>query len=420
MSPRVLWIEGDEAIRARVRGLLESQGFAVDSAATGVEGMDRAHALPPDLVLADAHLPDIDATELAARLRRDRVLARVPFVAVNARPEEHDAALAAGWDGVLDAPLEDGLVGDVRSFLAGRREPLGGDAEREGLRELSSSLASRLEAARDDARRAEARLSELVRLRGAFVHDLAHELSTPLTPIAGYLRILKAGKLGPLSEQQRKIVDAMIQSVGRLARIVDNLADFANLQEGRAPLNEGPVDPDALADAVVAELAGAARDARLHVVVQRAGGGPVLADARKLRQALANVVSNAVKFSPHGGEVLVEVQREPGRLRFAVYDQGPGVPAGEAEGIFEPLHHAGARAGEEARAPGSGLGLPVARRIAEAHGGRAFVESPPRTQPGSAARHYGGAKFVLEIPARPAERVSAGADGQAAGGATAS
>jgi signal transduction histidine kinase len=139
------------------------------------------------------------------------------------------------------------------------------------------------------------------------------------------------------------------------------------------------------------------------VTVLHGGGAPVLADARKLRQALANVVGNAVKFSPHGGEVLVEVTREPGRIRFVVYDQGPGVAPGETDAIFEPLFHAATRGGEAARLPGSGLGLPVARRIAEAHGGGVWVESPPRTQPASLTRHFTGSKFVLEVPARPVE-----------------
>jgi signal transduction histidine kinase len=123
---------------------------------------------------------------------------------------------------------------------------------------------------------------------------------------------------------------------------------------------------------------------------------------------VANIVGNAVKFSPHGGEVLVEVSRDPGRVRFTVYDQGPGIAAGDSERIFEPLHHAASRGREDAREPGSGLGLPVARRIAEAHGGRIYVESPPRTQPAKLARHFTGSKFVLEIPVRPAARPHAG------------
>jgi signal transduction histidine kinase len=200
----------------------------------------------------------------------------------------------------------------------------------------------------------------------------------------------------------------MHQALGRLVRVVDNLSDFASLEAGRAPLLDGAVDPDLLAEDVVAELRPAIKDARLNVTVDHGGGGAIAADARKLRQAVGNVVANAVKFSPHGGEVLVEVVRDGDRLRFAVYDQGPGIRAGEAEHIFEPLYHAAVRGGDDARLPGSGLGLPVARRIAEAHGGRIFVESPPRTQPTKVGRQFTGSKFVLEIPVRPADRPADG------------
>ncbi|HEY6105736.1 MAG TPA: HAMP domain-containing sensor histidine kinase, partial [Anaeromyxobacteraceae bacterium] len=177
-------------------------------------------------------------------------------------------------------------------------------------------------------------------------------------------------------------------------------SDFANLVLGQAPLFPAEVDPDALAEEVVADLRAAAKDARLNVKVARSGAGKAAADPRKLKQALFNLVHNAVKFSPHGGEVLVEVQRDGERVRFVVYDQGPGIPAADQQNVFEPFFHAKARE-EGTRQPGSGLGLPVARRIAEAHGGRLLVESPPRTQTDASRRHYTGAKFVLEIPAAP-------------------
>ncbi len=408
MPQRVLCIEGDESIRARAKSLLEADGFTVDTAESGLEGISRALVLPPDLVLADVHLPDIEGYELAARLKRDSVLARVPFVALGASQEEHDVALAAGADGFIERRFDDHLGEEVRAFLAGKRERLPEEGERERLRALSGSMAAHIESAVAGERRAAARADELDRLKSAFMHNLSHELSTPLTPLAGYLRILQTGKIGALSPQQQRILDSMSQSVTRLTRIVDNLSDFASLEAGQAPILEGEVEPDKLADEVVSELRSAIKDARLHVSVQHGGGGPVRADPRKLRQAMANLVSNAVKFSPHGGEVLVELTREPGKLRFTVYDQGPGIDGGEAERIFEPLHHAAVRGGEDARQPGSGLGLPVARRIAEAHGGRIWVESPPRTQPASAVRHFTGSKFVLEIPVRPADRPGAG------------
>lgn len=402
--PRVLYIQGDQALRERGRAALQAEGFQVDTSATGLQGVERALTVPPDLILADVHLADVEGYELAARLKREAALEKVPLVAVGESAADRALALAAGADGFVARGQEEGLGEALRAFLAGKRERLSEEGERETLRALSGSMATRLESALAGERRANERLVELDHLKSTFMHDLAHQLSTPLTPIAGYLRILQSEKLGPLAPQQRRVVDAMLQSVTRLTRIVDNLADFASLQAGRTPILEGPVQPDEMAEEVVAELRPAVRDARLHVTVVHAGGGPVIADARKLRQALANLVSNAVKFSPHGGEVLVEVGREPGKLRYAVYDQGPGVAPAEQERIFEPLHHAAAHGGDDARQPGSGLGLPVARRIAEAHGGRVWVESPPRTQPTSAPRQYTGSKFVLEIPVRPADR----------------
>jgi signal transduction histidine kinase len=249
---------------------------------------------------------------------------------------------------------------------------------------------------------AEQDLAAASRARAAFIRDLAHEVSTPLTPLVGYLKILQSEKLGALSAQQRRVVDTMSVCVGRLTRIVENLGDFASLGSERAPLSVEPLDPDALAERVIADLRPFILDARLNVTLARSGGGPVTADPRKLRQALANLVSNAVKFSPHGAEVLVEVLREGDRLRFAVYDQGPGIPEAMAAAIFEPFHHARVRSTEETRHfPGSGLGLPVARRIAEAHGGRVWLESPPRSQPATSHHNFSGCRFTLEIPGTP-------------------
>src|SRR5512140_1868833 len=102
MPRRVLCIESDEGLRERLKALLEREGFAVDLTACGLDGIARALTLPPDLVLADVHLPDIEGAELTARLRRERPLAGVPCVAVGASQEEHGGALAAGADGFVE------------------------------------------------------------------------------------------------------------------------------------------------------------------------------------------------------------------------------------------------------------------------------------------------------------------------------
>src|SRR5512137_2234261 len=398
MAQRILCIESDLPFRARVRRLLEDSGFTVDEASSGLAGIQRALTLPPDLVIADVHLPDIDGVEIATRLKQERSLATVPFLALGDADSEHDVALAGGADSFLARPVDDaGIVERVRQVLRGEREHLPEAGERAGLRALSAAMASHLEHAVEDAREWETRCLERDRLGSIFIGNLAHELRPALTPISGYLKILSSDKVGPLSAQQQRILESIRAATGRLTRVVENLSDFATLRTSDAALFPADVDPDALAEEVVADLRPAIREARLHVAVQKAGGGPLSADPRKLRQALANVVGNAVKFSPHGGEILVEVQRDAKGVRFAVSDQGPGIGPARQRHVFEPYFHA-ADEDDRAKHPGSGLGLPVARRIIEAHGGTISLESPPRAQSEGVRRQFTGSKFVLEIP----------------------
>ena len=398
MPQRILCIESDPPFRARVRRLLESEGFAVDEASSGLVGIQRALNLPPDLVILEVHLPDIDGVEIATRLKQEKALADVPFLALGDAETEHDVALAAGADAFLSKPVDDArLMAAVHAVMGGQRERLPEAGERAGLRALSGAMVNHLEHALEDARGWEERCIERDKLGRIFIGNLAHELRTALTPMSGYLKILSSDKLGPLSAQQQRILESIQGATGRLTRVVENLSDFATLQASDAALFPADVDPDVLADEVVADLRPAIREARLHVAVQKAGGGTITADPRKLRQALANVVGNAVKFSPHGGEVLVEVQRDARAVRFAVSDQGPGIVPQEQKHVFEPFSHAAGK-DDRAKHPGSGLGLPVARRIVEAHGGTISLESPPRAQSDGVRRQFTGSKFVLEIP----------------------
>ena len=189
MPQRILCIESDLPFRARIRQLLEANGFAVDEASSGLAGIQRALNLPPDLVIVDVHLPDIDGVEIASRLKQERSLADVPFLALGDAAAEHDVALAAGADAFLAKPVEDArLLDEVREVLAGRRERLPEAGERAGLRALSAAMVNHLEHALEDARGWEERCVERDRLGRIFIGNLAHELRTALTPISGYLR----------------------------------------------------------------------------------------------------------------------------------------------------------------------------------------------------------------------------------------
>jgi signal transduction histidine kinase len=396
--PRILYIEDNPESRALVRNVLEARGFDVLEASDGIAGIDLAISAHPDLILCDIEMPGIDGYETATRLRSYRGLDGCPIVVLTSHGDR-GLSLSIGCDGYIEKPIDvEKFPGQLREFLKGKREKVKTTEERRYLREYSQSLVERLEATVRELTAANSRLRAAARSKTEFMQNLSHELATPLTPITGYLKILKSEKMGPLSEAQRKIIDSMQTASERLSRTIDNLVDFATLESGGYAIHRDTFDPPAAAKAVIEEERPKARARRINLELVADADGAGWGDERKLKQALANVVDNAIKFSPHGSHVLVRVIADPQRLCFEVYDQGEGMLADEAEKVFDPFFHAD-RVGEE-RAPGAGLGLPVAKQIVEAHGGKISSESPPKNQPDSKS-HFSGTRVAFWIPQRP-------------------
>ncbi|MHB1845665.1 MAG: sensor histidine kinase [Deltaproteobacteria bacterium] len=231
--------------------------------------------------------------------------------------------------------------------------------------------------------------------QAVFLHSVAHELSTPLTPIVGYLKILLSGKLGALTDQQRRILESMGHSADHLSLIIDNLVDLADLEAGQTELRLAKLDVTELFDRCLSEAREAGRSKRLSIERALEGPAMVRADEVKLKQALQNLLENAVKFSPHGGVVLGELCRRGDGFELAIYDQGSGMDVAQLDVLSRPF--CWAATAYPARRPGAGLGLPVARRIAEAHGGELRAESPPQGQP-LALHHFAGTRVSIVLP----------------------
>jgi two-component system sensor histidine kinase KdpD len=273
----------------------------------------------------------------------------------------------------------------VVSELATRSRRRAEEAE-EALRALRA-LTEERERLAAEALEAEA-LRRSDAMKTAVLRAVSHDLRSPLMAIVTSAGALAHGELSLAAEDRHELAETILGEAERLDRIVRNLLDLSRLQAGAAAPEpeDWPVD-----DLVLQALDGLETGSRVEVVLPEEDALLVRADLRQVERILANLVENAIRYSPLEEPVRVQVRELGSEVLVRVVDHGPGIPPEEAERIFEPFQ----RGSLTGPARGAGLGLAIARGFAEANGGRVWVES-----------HAGqGATFVLALPVA---RLSAG------------
>jgi signal transduction histidine kinase len=218
-------------------------------------------------------------------------------------------------------------------------------------------------------------LEEADGLKTRFIHHVSYELRSPLTNIIGFAQLLGDPAIGPLNAKQRDYVGHITGSSAALLAIIDDILDLATIDAGAMTIEPAEIDiretMRAASDGVQDRLA----EAGLKLVLDVAPGiGTFLADAKRLRQVLFNLLSNAVSFSPPGGTIMLSARAEGGAMVFRVTDQGPGIPDEMKNKVFERFesyspggsHHRGA-----------GLGLSIVRSLVALHGGEVAIDSQP-------------------------------------------
>lgn len=217
------------------------------------------------------------------------------------------------------------------------------------------------------------RETELDRMKEEFIATVSHELRTPLTAMKGSLGLMAGGLLGPMEPMQSEMIQIALQNTDRLIRQVSEILSLSKLESGAAQLKLVPTDLNQVAKEVLDELAPVPAGRRITVTSELGADLPlVTGDAEALRQVLVNLLGNAYKFTPEGGRVWLRTWVEDSQVQVAVRDTGRGIAADQLERIFERFSRA---PGE--RASGTGLGLTIARKIVEQHGGRIWAESAP-------------------------------------------
>ncbi len=247
---------------------------------------------------------------------------------------------------------------------------------------------------------------QIEQLRSQFVSTASHELRTPLTSIMGALGLLRSSVVGPLSQKAEQLVTVAYDNCDRLVHLINDLLDVEKMVAGKVAFD---FKAESLAHLLTQakELNAFFADQHGATIVVDPIEPDVTLDVDEVRfaQVMANLLSNAAKYSPPGGRITISARRLDGAVRISVSDQGPGVPQDFRPHIFERF--AQASGAEGARKGGTGLGLSIAKAIVEAHKGTIGFD----TKDGEGATFY----FELPIAKSGAEKVRAGAESDRCG-----
>ncbi len=359
---RVLVVDDEPIARRGLRAMLEKGYYQVETAGGGAEALELLPRFRPDLVLLDIIMPGMDGLETCRRIRvlPGGDMLPIIFLTSDERPETHAAAFQAKADDFLRKPvLRSELIVRIRSLLRLKRLQAEVQAERDAL--LDSQ-------------------NQKEQLFAFIVHDLKNPLTT-----------LQLG-LDLLSDRCDMPSDTLPQ-LGRLlktaqgmSRMVQDILDIGRAEQMGLELHRSPIDLRAWIPELLSEVEYRAK--RMDQVLEWdcAEGVTLEADPELLRRLVLNLVDNALNYSPSGTRTRIEAEAIQGGVRVTVRDEGQGIPEHMRQAVFNKFTRL-ADEGSRTRS-GSGLGLTFCQAVAEAHGGRIWVEDNPP----------GGSLFIVELP----------------------
>ncbi len=351
-----------------IQTLLQEEGYHIDVANSGREALAYIEKSPPDLLLLDVMMPEMDGFEVTRRIRQNPNLPFLPILLITAYDQPSVVrGLDTGADEFIRKPVEfDELVARVQSLLR-----------------LKHSVDER---------------DQIARQREDFVSRLTHDLRTPLVAADRMLNLMQQGALGELTPAMQEAISTMLRSNQNLLTMVNTLLEVYRYEAGRKRLTFSPVNLSKLIQEVVGELTPLATDKKLTLTFEGTGqenGQPIdtiMGDRLELRRVIINLIGNAIKFTD-SGYVKIRLGSNPASpdwVILEVEDSGPGIPAEDQPTLFESFVQGSHRRG------GSGLGLHLSRRIVEAHNGAIEVKSEVGR----------GSTFIVKLPAQLSKQLT--------------
>ncbi|MGB3518087.1 MAG: hybrid sensor histidine kinase/response regulator [Elainellaceae cyanobacterium] len=378
-TPRLLAVDDTTDNLILLEAILEDEGYDIHCVTDGMSALWHVESQPPDLILLDVMMPEMDGYEVTRRIRQNPNLPFIPIVLITAHDESNLVeGLDLGADDFVRKPVNpDELLARVRSLLRLKRSI-----------DLQTQMAKRQE---------------------DFVMRLTHDLRTPLVAADRMLHLFQKETFCPISPDMQEAIAVMIRSNDSLLQMVNTLLEVYRYDAGYKTLTFSICDLRNIIQEVMGELQPIANEKQLHLLFETDDhasdvSAKVRGDRLELRRVFTNLIGNALKFTSQGQVVVRLVEQPmsteqteeqlPPCVKVEVQDTGPGISPDDQQMIFERF-----RQGKGKRS-GSGLGLYLSRRILEAHQGQISVVSEPGR----------GSVFSIQLPgvlpeATPSSRV---------------
>ncbi len=376
----------DNSKNLQILGPLLEGVYTTAVAVDGVGALEFVKKRQPDLILLDIMMPEMDGFEVCRRLKADPETREISVIFLTAQTDMEDTVkgfAVGGVDYVTKPFQKEELLARVRTHITLRhsQKQLG-----EQNLQLQQEIVERKQV-EEELRNAKEAAEAANLTKSEFLATISHELRTPLTSIQGALGLILGGVAGQLPEKAAALIEIAHRNSDRLVRLINDILDIEKIEAGKMVFNLQRYDLVPLIEQAVETNKTYAEKFGVTLVFQvPAADADALVDADRFAQVMANLLSNAAKFSPENGSVEISLRQTEDRIRVAVADHGPGIAEEFRPQLFEKFCQADSS--DTRQKGGTGLGLTICKAIVERMSGKIGYE----TETG------GGTTFYVDLP----------------------
>jgi len=366
MESRILVVDDEKEIRDFLfKALTRIAGFQVELAESGEEALKKIENEKFDLVLTDLKMPNMDGLQLVNEIGKLRPEILTVLITGHGSIDSALEAMKRGASDYLTKPLNlEEIIVRLQKVLEEKQRFI------------------RLKDFADQLEKANQELKRIDEIKSEFVSVASHELRTPLAAIKNAVQLILNGKTGEINENQTKFLSMADRNINRLTNILNNLLNLSRIESGKIGMKFENLELKELIELTASSLRPQADEKSIRIDVEVPEQLPsVYGDHEKIEQILTNLIGNAIKFAPDGGQILITAdslqngggERHRHMVAISVKDTGIGIPQEHLEAVFEKFHQV--EGSLHRSMSGTGLGLAITKGLVEAHQGKIWVES---------------------------------------------